>query len=178
MSLSYFRTLYAYNQRANHHLLDCAAALSIADYFATAPGLSFGSLHGTLVHIMVGETVWLPRWQGLPPTPPLLDARKSADYGGREIPDLATLRRLWADLETRQSLFLAALTEERLRTPVSYQLATSVRYTHALEEALGHLVNHGTQFRAEAAVRLTALGHSPGELDFTVYLRARPGAKG
>lgn len=172
MSLSYFRTLYAYNRWANHLLLDCAAAVPASDYFAHSPGLSFSSLHGTLVHIMVGETVWLPRWEGKLPTPPLLDARKSTDYASQELPDLPTLRHRWADLETQQNAFFSTLTEAALGNPVSYELANGMRYTHALEEALGHLVNHGTQFRAEAAVRLTALGRSPGELDFTVYLRA------
>jgi uncharacterized damage-inducible protein DinB len=36
-------------------------------------------------------------------------------------------------------------------------------------QMLVHVVNHGTQHRAEAAALLTVAGHSPGELDLVNY---------
>lgn len=36
-------------------------------------------------------------------------------------------------------------------------------------QMLAHVINHGTQHRSEAAALLTAVGHSPGDLDMIDY---------
>ena len=54
-----------------------SAEVSEENYFAIVTGLSFGSPHATLVHIFIGELVWLARWQGGLPPEALKDARKA-----------------------------------------------------------------------------------------------------
>src|SRR5262245_65543187 len=77
MDATAFRTFFAYNRWANDRILTAARAVSPADYHAPAPGLSFSTLHGTLVHAFVAENVWLGRWTGSPVTGLLGDARRT-----------------------------------------------------------------------------------------------------
>jgi uncharacterized damage-inducible protein DinB len=52
---------------------------------------------------------------------------------------------------------------------VHYKYRDSSR-DRILWRCLYHLANHGTQHRSEAAALLTKFDHSPGDLDFNVFL--------
>ena len=67
--------------------------------------------------------------------------------------------------------YLAGLSEEDLQRRVRYRTVRGVEYEHLLAEILTHVVNHGTQTRAEAGIALTAYGQSPGDLDLILYIR-------
>jgi uncharacterized damage-inducible protein DinB len=174
MDADYFRLLYAYNAWANGAVLDAARGVSEADYFAPRPGLSFENLHGSLVHVMSAEAVWLGRWVGQPVSGVLADARRTDLIVASEVPTFAVLQGLWRDLGERLLAFIEALTDEDVSRSITHTVTDGTTYTQPLGHQLAHLVNHGTQFRAEAAVALTAMNHSPGELDLIFYLRRRP----
>ena len=173
MSLAYFRTLFHYNRWVNDRVLAAAAGVPEADYFTLVEGLSFGSLHATLVHALVTEIVWLARWRGELPPDRFKDARTSVQIAATGIPDFATLHALWTRETAEQQRFFAQLTEEQHSRPIIYRNQAGQENAQPLEELIGHLVNHGTQFRSEAAVCLTQLGHSPGDLDLIIFLRQR-----
>ena len=171
MDADYFRLFLDYNRWANHLVVDRAAAVQESDYFATAAGLSFGSLHATLVHILVAEVVWLARWEGGSPPERLKDARKADRLAETEITTFEALTELWRLEEARQRRFFSALTDEAASRTIAYKNQYDEPNEQPLSQLIAHLVNHGTQFRAEAAVRLTQLGLSPGDLDLIIFLR-------
>ncbi|MGE0686063.1 MAG: DinB family protein [Dehalococcoidia bacterium] len=173
MQADYFRTLFDYHRWATEKVLDIASKVDEADYFAMAPGLSFGNLHATLVHALVADVVWISRFEGGLPPEALKDARIADRLAVTEVPAFADVRRMYAEVQPRVETFAAALTDERCEAPVSYRTQYGEPNTQPLNELIGHFINHGTQFRSEAAVRLSQLGHSPGDLDLIIFLRQR-----
>lgn len=161
MDIDYFRTLFAYSRWANARVLDRAREAREDDYFAERAGLSFKNLHGTLIHLVGSERVWLLRWT----------EHFAAPLTAEEAPDLATLLNIRAEAEKGQQSFLAGLTDADLDKPNTYRMPNGNELTHLLGHQFGHMVNHATQFRSEAAVRLTELDLSPGSLDFIAFLR-------
>lgn len=56
--LAQIKSLSAYNDWANGHVIDAASALNDEDY-ARELGASFGSVRGNLAHIVGAQTLWL-----------------------------------------------------------------------------------------------------------------------
>src|SRR3954470_15608175 len=52
-----------YNRLANEVLFDACSRLPDADYRRDL-GAFFGSVHGTLNHLLVGDTIWMARFEG------------------------------------------------------------------------------------------------------------------
>jgi uncharacterized damage-inducible protein DinB len=162
MNYADLQLLYGYNYWANARVLSAASKLT-PDQFIAPHGLSHDSIRGALAHVLAAEIVWRLRCQsGLSPT--VLPAEN-------DFPTLDALRTRWAEEETAMRAFLSTLTDEQLSQPIHYTTTRGVPFQNILWQLLAHVVNHGTQFRAEAAVALTAEGHSPGDLDLLQYMR-------
>jgi uncharacterized damage-inducible protein DinB len=156
------RILYDYNYWANARVVNAASQVD-GERLGAPAGLSHGSLRGTLVHILGTETVWRMRCQeGV--SPPALPAE-------REFPTLETIQTRWAAEERMMREYLASLGDDGLNATVQYRTTRGVPFQNVVWHLLLHVVNHGTQFRGEAAVALTRYGHSPGDLDMLVFLR-------
>jgi Uncharacterized protein conserved in bacteria len=63
--LQHIRRFARYNRWANTRLYDACAKLSPEEYYAARPSF-FGSIHATLNHILVADTIWFCRFTGKP----------------------------------------------------------------------------------------------------------------
>ena len=68
-----FAMLAGYNSWVNERLYDAAALLPDAEYRADL-GAFFGSIHGTLNHILIGDRIWMHVFTGEGKKPTELDA--------------------------------------------------------------------------------------------------------
>ena len=158
--------MYEYNCWANARVLGAAAKLTEAQY--RAPGnYPHGGLRGTLIHALFAEWVWRTRWEGTAP-----DWRYRMNP--EDFPTVASLQARWAEEEKKLMAFVAALTDDKLKTEFEYTSTEGGHHRRVLWETMAHMVNHGTQHRAEAAAMLTEAGHSPGDLDLIVFLNDGP----
>jgi uncharacterized damage-inducible protein DinB len=90
-----------------------------------------------------------------------------------KITDFETLRHTWLNEEIQMRSYLRELEERDLDRIVKYGQLTGHEQSNVLWHILVHVVNHGTQHRAEASSKLTELGYSPGNIDFILFMRAR-----
>ena len=167
---SYYLRLYAYNRWTNRAILACVKALP-SDKYVQPRQMSWNSLRGTFVHIFDAERIWRQRMQGDSPELFLSET---------DFADIASLEAAWLEEMTAmeeyiQSLPATAFAESfeyhtTAANPAGKQARRNIR-----SEAFTHVVLHGMQHRSEAAVVLTELGQSPGDIDFLTYLRLQSG---
>jgi len=136
-------------------MLSAAAALT-PEELTRELGASFGSVRGTLLHIIWGERRWLQRW---------LDGAAVPDADVAAFPDVAALERVWLDLERDRAPFLASLTDAQLSRPLEVR-----DQQYALGDLVQHILNHSTYHRGQVTLLLRQLGHVPPATDYRLFL--------
>jgi uncharacterized damage-inducible protein DinB len=152
MQADEIRFLFAYDRWATRKVLDALEGLHPA-VWARADVVGDRGLGSILIHHLGSSQRWRI----------LFEARATDDMVKLELEPLPTMDELCARWETEW-----AEVDAWLQTLTDGFVAT-VREGVPVWQLLVHVVNHGTQHRAEAAALLTAQGRSPGELDLFDY---------
>jgi uncharacterized damage-inducible protein DinB len=156
--LALLRDLYDYNEYANNHLVEVAA---------TARDEHLRDVIATLAHVAGAQINWLERWKGG------VNKRSTVDLQ-ESIRTVNDLREAFARSHADLSDYTAALTDADIESSLAYKDSRGDPYERPLWQLLTHVANHGTYHRGEAATALTALGHSPGDLDYLYWKLAQP----
>lgn len=154
MRAAEMRFVWDYYYWATWRLLAAAEGLSDEEFTAPRPGGH--SLQHLFVHTMSAERGWRTGFQ-TGERPPRLALE--------DFPNLASVVERWRAEEALTKEFVASLDDAGLDRPFIEGLP--------LWQFLLHVANHGTQHRSEAALILTELGRSPGDLDLSFFMLPR-----
>jgi uncharacterized damage-inducible protein DinB len=146
MDVADIRFLFAYDRWATRKILAVAAMVPFEEW-AESNRIDRRGLAGILTHALGAHERWRTGWQG------------SETASRREtgpLPTAAELADAWTMEWVAMDAYLASLTDADVHADFDGSI---------LWRTMAHLVNHGTQHRSEAAVLLTIMGRSPGDLD-------------
>jgi len=166
--IQHYRMFAAYNRWANGRLYDAAELLSDEEWERDVRAF-FGSMRGTLNHVLVADRIWMNRFTGTGETHTVLSEVPHPHFG-----DLRTKR---GEMDQRIVDYADTLTEDALAGLFSYTPVTNPKeVTQPLTPALAHFFNHQTHHRGHAHMILSVLGHEPPPLDLIYFLRSEDGA--
>jgi len=159
ITLDHVRTMADYNRWQNGNIY-CAAD-ELTDAQRREPrGAFFGSIHGTLNHLLWGDQIWMSRFADTP-----------KPKGG--IPQSVALFEGWDDLKRERQAFdsviidwAATLAPGWLEGDLTWFSGAAGReVTKPKWLLVTHLFNHQTHHRGQVHCMLTQCGVKPGATD-------------
>ncbi len=161
MSLTpeWMRMMAQYNAWQNGWMIPAVGTLS-EDARWQDRGAFFGSIHGTLSHLLWGDTLWMSRFDGgeAPETPIERSTKNFPDWGGyvskRSVMDQRITR--WAN----------GLSDADMTGDLSLRLgAKGAEVVKSKMQTYTQFFNHQTHHRGQVHAMLTAAGVSTPDTD-------------
>jgi uncharacterized damage-inducible protein DinB len=165
--------LASYNAWMNLKVYEAAARLDARELVRDR-GAFFGSVLGTLNHIVAGDTIWLQRFATHPacglslrqvvelPAPVSLDQLLFAD-----LQALAT-HRVWLDAQITQ--WIAGLTQSDLEHVLHYRNTRGIAANKRYASLILHFFNHQTHHRGQVSTLLQQAGEGIGVTDLLALI--------
>jgi uncharacterized damage-inducible protein DinB len=159
MNASAFRQFYDYHFSENRKTWDSYIASLAYDKFIQSASYSHGSVRDQIVHLISVDEVWFCELQGIEPLEPF----PSSNFDDREI-----IRTRWDNLEHSMRNYLAELRDDSLfAKPIKEPQEDQGLMVW---QVLLHVVNHGTDHRAQLLRLLNDLGLKTTSQDYIFYV--------
>jgi uncharacterized damage-inducible protein DinB len=163
LAASTTRELLLYMLWADRLVLAAVRGVRDEDLLRDA-GVSFGSILGTLAHMLGSQRMWVSRFLGTS-----LDRVPSIE----DFPDKMAWILGWEETAAQVEAFLAGLTDEQLATPLTWTNTKGETHTHPLWHPVSHMVNHSTYHRGQVVSLLRQMGYPVPTTDLIVYFYER-----
>ena len=158
MNADAFRHLYDYHFSENRKIWDAHIASLPFDQYKQESSYSRGSIRKQVIHLINTDEAWFSGLRGVdmpePITPPDFDAR-------------SVMRTRWDNVEEHMRAYLAKLRDDMLLTK---PFPDGEDKDVVLWQVLIHVVNHGTDHRAQILRLLNDLGVKTGPQDYIFYI--------
>jgi uncharacterized damage-inducible protein DinB len=161
MTLQQVKLFHAFNSWATNRIFNACEDMP-AEQFHRDLKASHASIHGTLVHMVGAEKMWLSRWLGNP---------DRSFLTVQDAPDIASLRSLWEKTGFEVAKFLGTMNDKKLLAPFSYKAPDGAQFTYPYWQTLQHVVDHSTYHRGQVVVMLRQLGVTPPSTGLTLFYR-------
>ncbi len=156
---AYVRLMAQYNAEMNRRLYAAADRLTDAERKADR-GAFWSSIHGTLTHILWGDTQWMSRFDNWPK--PEVAIKQSASM----IDDFAVLQARREKADADIIAWADRIDDEWLAGDlVWFSGAAGKEMRRQKAKLVVHFFNHQTHHRGQAHALLTAAGQETGDTD-------------
>jgi uncharacterized damage-inducible protein DinB len=154
----YCKHFARYNRWQNQSLLTACAKLN-DETRKRNMGAFFKSIHATLNHLLVGDQLWLSRFDGQPHNITSLDQMLYDNF------DEFRQQRIWTD--DRIDRFVVSLTDARIAEPLTFRRlgGNKGELTMPIEICIMQMFNHQTHHRGQITTLLMQCGVDPGVTD-------------
>ena len=159
MNADAFRHFYNYHFTENRKIWDSYITPLSHEQFTQAVGYSHGSVRNQILHLISADDAWFSELRGVAPSEPL----PPADFDDRNI-----IRAHWDIIEQNMRDYLSELRDDMLfDRPIEEPEEDKVLIVW---QVLLHVVNHGTDHRAQLLRLLNDLGVDTKSQDYIFYV--------
>jgi uncharacterized damage-inducible protein DinB len=175
--LDHIQMMALYNRFMNDKLLDAANRLP-AEALLANKGAFFGSILGTLNHILVGDLLWLNRFKYHSPGYTVLDALATfpvpASLDQVLYDNLAEFRAARQQLDSLILSWVNQITQDDLQRPLQYRRVNGEVNKRSFRGLLMHFFNHQTHHRGQVTTLFSQAGIDVGPTDLFLLIPEEP----